>query len=103
MSAGPARSSFHPKYDMKPRCALLYTAGHRHVPCSRHQSEQSADCAPLWSECPGTDCTLFPPPTQEELYRIDRIGPRAMAGFVVGILAVIFIFGLVDFVQALTA
>ena len=40
-------------------------------------------------------------PSQEELYRIDTIGPRAMAGFVVGILAVIFIFGVVDFVQCI--
>jgi hypothetical protein len=38
---------------------------------------------------------------QEELYRIDKLGPRAMAGFVVGILTVIFIFGVVDFVQCL--
>ena len=44
---------------------------------------------------------ISPLAVQEELYRIDKLGPRAMAGFVVGILTVIFVFGVVDFVQCL--
>ena len=38
---------------------------------------------------------------QAELYRMDKVGPPAMAGFVVAILSVIFIVGVVDFVQCL--
>ena len=38
---------------------------------------------------------------QEGLYRIDKVGPPAMAGFIVAILATIFVVGVVDFVQCL--
>ncbi len=45
--------------------------------------------------------TVIPAVLQDELYRMDKVGPPAMAGFIVAILATIFIVGVVDLVQCL--